>query len=494
MARRTPRTKSGQPADLVPGARHVVLPDGIASSGWPAVRDTAAGFGVSFDPWQHGSGRVILAKRADGTFAASIGGVVISIPRQVGKTFLIGAIVFALCLLYPGITVIWTAHRLRTANETFASMRAFSLRKKIRPHMLKPTLGSGDEAVNFRNGSRILFGARERGFGVGFAQVAVLVLDEAQRVTETAMDDLVPTLNQAPHPFPLLILTGTPPRPTDPGDVFGRARADALGGEFADGAYIEFSADRDCNPMDRKQWKKANPSYPDRTPEAALLRMRKNLTAESFMREALGVWDEEESLGEIPRWAELHDPASVVLSNPAWSLAVSPLELGTQWACFGLAGRRADGRLHVEALDHRAGTWWVVDRAKQIFDEKLLPLRVRKTGAEGALIDRLREAGVDVEEVSQVDAAQACGAFIAACSFDDDGNPQLHHLNDPDLNKAVRRGVRRTSSSGSSVWDELKSKHEITPLIAVTVAAGGVPSELVEPPRVWSLADFPDLV
>jgi hypothetical protein len=70
---------------------------------------------------------VILAKRADGKYAATIGGTGLSIPRQVGKTFLVGAIVFALCLLCPNLTVIWTAHRLRTAEETFgedAGLRA----------------------------------------------------------------------------------------------------------------------------------------------------------------------------------------------------------------------------------------------------------------------------------------------------------------------------------------------------------------------------------
>jgi hypothetical protein len=488
MVQQQPRTQHGKLSET---ARHVVLPAGIVSTGWPAVRDTCAGFGVSFDPWQDGAGRAILAKRADGKYACSIGGAVISIPRQVGKTFLIGAIVFALCLLFPGLTVIWTAHRARTAGETFSSMRAFAKRKRVRPHIANVVLGSGDEAILFANGSRVLFGARERGFGLGFANVGVLVLDEAQRLTEVAVDDMIPTMNQAANP--LAFFTGTPPRPTDPGEVFTRKRADALSGEDTDTLYIEFSADRGCDPMSHKQWAKANPSYPKRTPETAMLRMIKQLSADSFQREGLGIWDEEVGAGEIPRWIELADKHSTIVSNPTWSLAVSPLELGPQWACFGLAGRRADGRFHVEALDHRAGTWWVKARAKEIYDEKKIPLRMRPTGAENGLIAPLREAGVEVEEVSANDSSQAFGSFIDAAGFghalDDDGElkldgagrpievPLLHHLNDPDLNKAVKHAKRRTTASGGSTWDEMRSSVEITPLVACTVALGGVPQE-----------------
>ncbi len=472
MVQPPPRT---QPGKLSETARHVVLPSGIVSTGWPAVRDTCAGFGVTFDPWQDGAGRAILAKRANGTYACSVGGAVISIPRQVGKTFLIGAIVFALCLIHPGLTVIWTAHRARTAGETFTSMRAFAKRKRVRPHVSNVVLGSGEEAIEFANGSRVLFGARERGFGLGFANVGVLVLDEAQRLTEVAVDDMIPTMNQAANP--LAFFTGTPPRPTDAGEVFARKRADALSGEDTDTLYIEFSADRGCDPLSHKQWTKANPSYPKRTPDTAMLRMKKNLGDDSFLREALGIWDEEVGAGEIPRWVELWDKHSQPATSQVLALAVSPLELGPQWSCFGLAARRTDGRFHVEALDHRAGTWWVVARAKELFDKHKIPLRLRPTGAENGLIASLREAGVDVEEVSANDTSQAFGAFIAAAGFTPDGTPLLHHLNDPDLNKAVRHAKRRTTASGGSTWDEMRSKVEITPLVAVTVALGGVSAE-----------------
>jgi hypothetical protein len=78
-----------------------------------------------FDDWQDGAGRVILAKREDGTYAARRWRGHLD-PRQVGKTFLVGAIVFALCLLYPGLTVLVDGAPVAYRGETFAKMQAFA--------------------------------------------------------------------------------------------------------------------------------------------------------------------------------------------------------------------------------------------------------------------------------------------------------------------------------------------------------------------------------
>jgi len=71
---------------------------------------------------------------------------------------------------------------------------------------------NGQQEITFTNGSRILFGAREGGFGRGFAGVDILVFDEAQILGQKALDDMVPAVNTAPNP--LVIRLGTPPRPT----------------------------------------------------------------------------------------------------------------------------------------------------------------------------------------------------------------------------------------------------------------------------------------
>ncbi|EUA66386.1 gp8 domain protein [Mycobacteroides abscessus subsp. bolletii 1513] len=80
-------------------ARYVVPPENMVTTEWPSICEICRVLGIEFDDWQDDLGRLILAKRPDGLYASDT--TAISIPRQSGKTYLIGAIVFALCIKYP---------------------------------------------------------------------------------------------------------------------------------------------------------------------------------------------------------------------------------------------------------------------------------------------------------------------------------------------------------------------------------------------------------
>lgn len=253
--------------------------------------------GIIFDPWQRDLNRCLLSKTRDGLYAADT--ALLSIPRQVGKTFDVGGVVFADSIINPGTVTVWTAHRFKVARESFNEMRAWAKSPLLVPHIDYDdiTTGAGNECIPFRNGSRIVFAARERGSVRGFTKVRRLVLDEGQILTEIALSNLVPTMNQAVNPQ--IILMCTPPKPSDPSEVVTRLRADALAGESTGVLYAELSAPAGCKPDDRAAWRKANPSYPRRTPAKAILRMRKLLSPEDFMREALGVWDDPDGAWEV---------------------------------------------------------------------------------------------------------------------------------------------------------------------------------------------------
>lgn len=425
------------------------------------MRDKCAELGVTFDSWQDGAGRVILAKRDDGSYACSIGGVVMSIPRQVGKTFLIGAIVFALCLLHPGTTVLWTAHRLRTADETFAKMQAFARRKRVQPHVAKVVLGSGDEEISFHNGSRILFGARERGFGRGFDNVDIEVFDESQILTENAIDDMVPAMNTAPNPLPIFV--GTPPKPSDPSEVFTTRRKAVLAGEDTDTAYIEFSADPDADPSDRKQWAKANPSYPSRTKDTAILRMKRILTPESFLREALGIWDvvddepDQWQVIDADDWAGCRDDSHQPDGPLAWAVDAAPDGRSAAIAC-------SDG-VHVEVVDHRRGTSWVADRVIELRERwSFDTVHVDKGGPAGSLLEDFDHVGVDWTAVTLHQHAQACGALL-----EDITDRKLRHIGQEPLDTAAKVAARRHVTD-VWLWTRAKSSGDISPLVAVTLA------------------------
>jgi hypothetical protein len=93
---------------------------------------------------------------------ATVGGVGLSIPRQVGKTYFVLAMLVILCILFPGMQVVWTAHHLRTSTKTFTTLRGICRRKKVAPHVRAMRAANGEQQVEFTNGSMIMFGARSR--------------------------------------------------------------------------------------------------------------------------------------------------------------------------------------------------------------------------------------------------------------------------------------------------------------------------------------------
>lgn len=480
MAPAAPPTKTGT-KKLSEAARHVILPKGIESTGWPAVRDKGRELGLGVDRWQDGAGRAILAKRADGKYAAVIGGVAMSIPRQVGKTYLIGLIVFSLALLFPGLTVLWTAHRLKTAKETFRSMQGMARRRKIAPFIEQIFTGSGEEAILFRNGSRILFGARETGFGRGFAQVDIEVFDEAQILTERALDDMLPAMNASPNA--LAIFTGTPPRPQDPGEVFARMRSEAIaaGSGHGDTLYIEFSADRNASADDPEQQAIANPSFPHRTPVEAIQRLRKRLSEDSFLREAMGIWDADSVhrvIDEEP-WNDVADAASMAIDRLTIAIDVPPERTV---ASVGFAGQRADGRWHVELDDERKGVDWVIPWVKD---------RVAKNRMHAVVVDELsglvekkRDRYYLIGTDILVTLAGAEGRDMAiACAKFYDGvmDKSLRHIDQPQVNVALSV-ARKRPLQGGWAWNRKDVASDITPVVSMTLALWGAQNDNVTRP------------
>src|SRR5690606_34940138 len=151
----------------------------------------------------------------------------------------------------------------RTATNTFQKIKAMCLRPAVRPYIRSGSNqgtairdANGEQEIPFTNGSRILFGAREQGFGRGFDEVDVEVVGEAQILTIKALEDMVAATNQSRWALgALLFYMGTPPRPEDPGEMFTARRDEALAykagqpdfGEpvaAGDAVYVECSADQ----------------------------------------------------------------------------------------------------------------------------------------------------------------------------------------------------------------------------------------------------------
>lgn len=481
----TPRTPSSTPR-LSDVARHVVFPPNVVTSGWPMVRAQCAEMGVKFDAWQDGVGTLALGKRKDGKYAATVGGVVLSIPRQVGKTFLVGMIVIAMCVLFPGYTVLWTAHRTRTATKTFQTLQGMVRKKKIWPHVEGVRTANGEQEIRFNNGSVIMFGAREQGFGRGFDEVDVEVFDEGQILTSKALEDMVPAANQSRHESgALLFFMGTPPRESDPGEEFAARRAKALSGKADNMVYVEFSGDSDADPNDRKQWAKANPSFPGRTPVESVERMREQLTDDAaFLKEGLGVWDSGVARGVIPAqsWADRRDPASLAVDGFSLGVEVGP---DLSWASLSLAGRRTDDAWHIELVadQHTKGrgvAWLEPVLSELVSKNPEIRAVVADVGGpiKGLLEERqgrywLKRAdgsrGVEVTPLKVSELGAGCASLLSGVVVGD-----VFHIDQPQLTAAALAATKRDlGDTGMWVWSRRAATTDITPVQSCTYALIG---------------------
>jgi hypothetical protein len=152
-------------------------------------------------------------------------------------------------------------------------------------------------------------------------------------------------------------------------------------------------------------------------------------------------------------------------------------------ACVSVAGRRDDGLGHVEVMEHKRGTgWlvdWLVDRAAT--HQPAVILYEEKSPA-ASLVTELEEKGVTVEPVNSSELAKACGNFYDAVE-----DRTVRHLGTNELVTAIR-GVAKRPLGEAWAWSRKTSTTDITPLVSCTLALWGLDNRITarEPMAAWA--------
>jgi phage terminase large subunit-like protein len=461
----------------LPAAEHV--PPFEFSDGPDAIF-LASGYGLVADEWQEHVLTAWLGVDADGQLTAARAGL--AVPRQNGKNALIEMLEL-FKVVAQARRVLHTAHEVKTARKAFARLKYFFGDKAQDPAAQFPELNAlvkevrntnGQEAIVLRNGGSVEFIARSKSSGRGFS-VDDLVLDEAQELSEDALAALVPTLSASDNPQ--RILTGTPPGPTAVGEAFSRVRQVGLSGKDNRLCWMEWRAELDADPDDPEQVAKANPALGIRLLPETVSDERADMSEETFARERLGLWDTQSTLQVINPdvWAALGDKASEPLDPVCFAADITP---DRQRGTIALAGRRTDGRLHIEVVQNERGTAWIVPRLLEL-NAKWHPVGVvvDPGSPAGSLIAELQEQGIEPVLTSTRDVGQACGAF-----YDMARDDKLRHLEDPRLTLALNSARKRPlGDSGAWAWHRKDATTDITPLVATTLALFGYQSRKPEP-------------
>lgn len=470
------------------GARHprvLVAPDADHTWGPEAVELARRG-GLALDDWQADGLGVMLSVGRDGLWCCKEYCEVCS--RQNGKT--IGLFLprsLAGLLILGEKLVMWSAHEYKTAMEGFREFKAvlLTLGKETKPNRIIIPGGSADDIpIKISNtngeesferldtGQRVKFIARSKGSGRGFG--AANLIDEAYDYTREQQDALMPTLLAQPNPQ--FAYASSPPLSGDTGDVLYalRDRAESGGGgrlgwrDWGLGGDLDHLAD--LNLDDRENWARTNPALAGRLTEEKILILREAMTDQGFAREVLGVWPRQLSVGGVidaALWAALADPSSTMTSRPVFAADCDPER---QHSAIAAAGRRADGLVHLEIIEYRAGTAWVPARLAELRESWNPPCDplIDPAGPAGAWLPELTELGFEPILMGGREMAQACGTLYESVAE----KRELRHLNQQPLNSALS-GSRKRPLGDAWAWHRVKSTTNISPLVAATVALHG---------------------
>ena len=438
------------------------------SNAWEDVSDLCAAYGLILDGWQEDVLRAGLAERSDGRWAARNVGV--SIARQNGKTQIIAARVLAGLFLFDEKLIQVSAQRQDTAREVFFRLVEIiegsdSLNERIDFIAYSETR----EYIKTKSGQRVEFRARGASTSRG-KSYDCLMMDEAQIISESVWQSVYPTMSARPNAQVWLL--GTPPTAQDDGEVFGRFRQAGLEGRDSRTAWIEWGAESGDDLDDPEVWRRANPAYGDRILHDAIAAERAVMSDAQFAMERLGMWEEAVTSRVIDEasWLACRDELSQAVTDRVMAVDVAP---DRSVASVAGAGRREDGRIHVELAESRTSVDWVAPWLAERFKAKVIgAVVVDKASAAASLVPALRREKVRVIETSSSDMAAACGQF-----YDEVMAGGLVHIGQPQLDAALAGARKRSMLNGAAWgWNRKSTSTDITPLVAATLAAWGIGS------------------
>lgn len=445
----------------------------VRTEGWDAIALGEA-CGYQLDPWQKATLIDGLGKGADDRWAAQEVAQVVS--RQNGKSHALEVLILAALFLLD-TDVIYTAHKDLTAKKIFARVRKAierspELLAELAPNGIR--LANGERGITLRNGRTVEFRTRTNQGGRGTSW-GFLILDEAQDLTPEELAALMPMLSAHPDPQQWFAASA------------GTLSSVVLGGvvksyeEKAPGlTYYGWHAREEWDFSSPAVWERVNPGYPLRVTPGWVVTEHRRLGAD-FARERLGIGDYPRPAGEdwvIPKgkWEFAADRTSQIVGP---IVLVPDAKPDFAWASLAVAGRRSDGRMHIEVIRHDRGTAWLSPAIKRQVDHNQVVVMVDPKSPASFVIKELEELGVTVKhEFTADEVKDGCSwlhrgiATQAAHPGDPDPPPSILHTGGADLTAAL------ASASTRPLLDKWAWKRQgaadISPLVAANEAGYGV--------------------
>lgn len=457
----------------------------------PKVGQVGAALRRPLMPWQRGAADLITTVTEAGDWRYRI--ILVTVPRQAGKTTLWAPLAAHRCMVRPNVRVWWTAQKRQDARDSWLEAVQLVHDSPLGPQF-RQRKSNGSESLTTPNRSTWrVFPPTEDGL---HGKTSELVgVDEAWAKTDAegvALEaGIVPTFTTTGGQLVIWSTAGTAASTwlarlvergraslDDPRSTIGHVEY-SLPDDVAE--LVEAGLQPDAAPADREHaidlvaaW---HPAVGYTTDRAAIAAAADSMKAGEFIR-AYGNRFTGLSEGVISSvaWAS---GAATSWPPPAVpvALAVDVSPDRTDAAIMAAWRDEPGGPMRLDVVDARPGASWLLDRVPELLRTWSTKPRVAAspTGPAVDTIADLERAGVEIERITGTDYTAACGWMLGAIN---DGR-LLHRApaNTPKdspqraLADAVQVTARVWIGDGAFVWSRKTSAGSISPVTAGSLAA-----------------------
>lgn len=426
--------------------------------------------------------------------------VVVEIGRQNGKTT-VGTVLALFFLYMLGVTlIIGTAQDLEQAEDTWSAVVDMAQADKdLAAEIEHVWMTNGAKRLQLTNNRQYRVKATTRKAGRG-KSADLILMDELREhrdweawgaLTKTTIareNALVWCMSNAGDGSSVVLRHLRVQAHGALGDPDGVARAlKASIPEDDDDeqslGWFEWSAPVDADPSLPETWAYSNPSMGYGIPERNIRSAFTTDPPDVFKTECLCQWVEAVDQPPFPdgAWSGGVDVDSSIPDDAPFSVGVD-VSADRAMTSIAVCGRRTDGLFHAELIAYRPGIAWIVEFFRNVVGSHGWPQPIRIAlqgrGAPVSAVSELLAAidGVEVVEVVGRDLGAYSGRFwdaVAASAEDTSSDAtRVMHRPQPALDLAANIAVTRPVGDGAWAWDRAKSREDISPLVAVTMAHG----------------------
>lgn len=461
-----------------------IEPKRVGTDGTNAGKLMAA-YADAPDPWQQTIIDCWLGIGDNGEYTMTSAGL--GTPRQNGKNWCIEAREF-FGMVVKKEKILHTAHQVKTAKKSFKRIcRIFENDKHPEIMALVKAIRrtNGEEAIELKNGAVIEFSARSRQAARGFDGISLVIIDEAQELTDDQQDAIIAVLAASGTGTRQIIYAGTPPYPGCPGTVFRRIRTNNLQNAGPHDAWHEWGIEAksidEINITDKTLWYIANPSMGRHLTEDWTQTELNNMSPDGFARERLGWWPPalskvQDNAIDAEQWAACRSGKKKPYGKTAYGVKFSP-EGGNVTLCGAVIPEEGPARISfINQKPMGAGTKWLADWINDRHGKAACVVIDGKNGVD-VLIEKIAETWIEKESIIRARPKDVIAAASTLTDAIAEQTVTWYELQET-MNESATEAIKRPISGGWGFGGEHSG-----PIEAAALAYWGAKTTKRDPSR-----------